>query len=93
MLMDSGCSNYGQYYWCVKVPKTLSENGEIYVHADKVSLSATGALLFENSKDWTFNLVLAPGQWLACYAASVFDGSAVAVEHWKGEVDRGEWER
>jgi hypothetical protein len=31
-----------------------------------------------------------PGNWIACYAASLIDGAAVAVERWKGEVNRGE---
>jgi hypothetical protein len=31
-------------------------------------------------------LTFAPGQWLYYFGASVFDGGAVCVEHWKGEV-------
>jgi hypothetical protein len=30
--------------------------------------------------------MLASGHWTAAYAASIHDGSAVAVERWKGEV-------
>ena len=31
---------------------------------------------------------LAAGKWTAYYAASCLDGSAVAVQHWAGEVER-----
>jgi hypothetical protein len=31
-------------------------------------------------------LVVPAGSWSGVYAASVLDGSAVAVEHWEGEV-------
>ena len=33
-------------------------------------------------------LALAAGKWTAYYAASCLDGSAVAVQHWAGEVER-----
>ena len=33
-------------------------------------------------------LALAAGKWTAFYAASCLDGSAVAVQHWAGEVER-----
>ena len=34
------------------------------------------------------NLAFAKGQWLVTYAASFLDGSALAVDHWEGEVVR-----
>jgi hypothetical protein len=77
---------YGSRYWCVKTP--LSENGEIYLFADDVVL-LEGALVFRSlpsDGSQQVNLLLAPGQWTSVYAASVIDGAAVAVEHWKGEV-------
>ena len=83
--------DYGRYYWCVKVPKTVSKDGEIYVYADQVRVLPSGVLeCVAQSKDGIerMNLGLAPGQWTAIYAASVMDGSAVAVEHWSGEVSR-----
>ena len=33
-------------------------------------------------------LALAAGKWTAFYAASCLDGSAGAVQHWAGEVER-----
>ncbi len=79
-----GAERFGVYYFCVKT--TLSESGEIYVHADSVSI-AQGALVFLGHQDIPV-LVIALGDWSACFAASVLDGSAVAVPHWKGEVTR-----
>lgn len=84
---SSGPARYGDYYWCVKT--SLSENGEIYLYADRASIEA-GVLTFSRLRGEEFEptLVLAPGQWTACFAASLLDGNAVAVEHWKGEVVR-----
>lgn len=82
-------AKYGQYYFCAKVSPGLSQNGEIYLMADEVEISAEGGLVFWRKKEGgprLPNLILAKGQWAAVYAASMFDGSAVAVDHWKGEV-------
>ncbi|MDX9788654.1 MAG: hypothetical protein RBT11_17890 [Desulfobacterales bacterium] len=83
--------NYGNYYFCVKVPKTISQNGEIYLYADTVRTDQTGNLFFEREKDGEIlpNVVFAAGKWILFFAASCLDGSAATVEHWKGEVDRG----
>lgn len=84
-------SKYGRFYWCAKVSKDVSTDGEIYVMADDVEIDE-GALRFvqyreENeTKIERVNLLIPPGKWLAVYAASVVDGSAVAVEHWAGEI-------
>ncbi len=75
---------YGDFYWCVKTP--LSENGEVYVHADRIEYFQ-GVLILVGHHDVPV-LSFAAGQWLACFAASVLDGAAVAVAHWKGEVSR-----
>jgi hypothetical protein len=92
-----GTSRYGGKYWCIKSP--ASEDGEIYVMADRLEVTEAGALIA-----WGGNraksdapgpdmqipvLVLAAGHWTVAYAASILDGSAVAVEVWKGEIDRG----
>jgi hypothetical protein len=80
--LKTGPARYGQYYWCIKTP--LSEDGDVYVHADAVEVAPSGALVMRSERYAT--LVIAQGQWTAVYAASVMDGHAVAVEHWKGEV-------
>jgi hypothetical protein len=84
-----GTDHYGKYYWCVKVKKTISKDGEIYIMADNVVVNNDGSVSFIG-KDVYPNLILPAGSWLAVYAASLLDGSAVAVEHWAGEVDRSE---
>jgi hypothetical protein len=92
----SDTRQYGRYYWCAKVSSELSKNGEIYVMADEVKIDRSGAVYFfhtwkedDGSRASHPNLILAAGQWTAVYAASMMDGAAVAVERWKGEVDRG----
>jgi hypothetical protein len=75
---------YGRSYWCVKTP--LSPSGEIYLHADGLSIR-DGCLIF-TGRDSAVNMMFAPGQWQVAFAASCIDGHAVAVEHWPGEVAR-----
>jgi len=41
----SAPSNYGRKYFCVKVPSDISEDQEIYLHADRVEIK-DGALIF-----------------------------------------------
>ena len=88
-------NNYGQYYWCVKVIETLSPTKEIYVFGDKVEVNSNGDLIFWNishgeasEENPIQNIAMAKGTWLAFFVASVIDGSAVAIEHWEGEVER-----
>lgn len=90
-------ANYGRYYWCVKVPKAISKSGEIYLYADDVRVEPNGSLVFIGSlygeryeqvdPKPRINLVLGPKAWISCYAASCFDGHAVSVEHWEGEIE------
>jgi len=80
---------YGQYYWCVKTTTDVSPDGEIYVMADDVLVTGSGALEFLRFDGNTrVNLGIAPGRWLSYFSASLIDGSAVAVEYWAGEVNR-----
>jgi len=85
----SDANQYGQYYYCVKVSKDLSKQGEIYVRADEVKTHPDGAVAFiskrEAKQNFT-NLLIPSGKWNAVYAASVIDGHAVAIEHWTEEV-------
>jgi hypothetical protein len=99
-----GPERYGRFYWCVKVPKSVSHNGEIFAHADRAEITPSGTLqLISTKPPWWWKdykgdepyddqpgeqrtLALAPGSWLAVFAASVYDGHAIAVEHWKGEA-------
>jgi hypothetical protein len=85
-------NDYGSYYFCVKVPKTISKDGEIYVRADTVEITPTGDLSFtprqNDEKNRPSCLLIASGKWIAVYLASHLDGSAVAVEYWESEVNR-----
>lgn len=75
---------YGKWYYCVK--SNMSKNKDIYAYADKTVITDAGNLLLLNDNG-TINLAFAPGKWDAIYAASCWDGHAVAVEHWAGEVE------
>jgi hypothetical protein len=92
-----GTSKYGRRYWCIK--SKASKNGEIYVMAHRLAVTETGTLIAWGggrskhadapSADKQIPvLMLAAGNWTAAYAADLLDGSAVAVEHWEGEVVR-----
>ena len=84
-----GAADYGQYYWCVKTG--LSDDGEMYLFADEVRHLPTGGVHFVSRRadgDEITNLALAAGQWTAVFAASCWDGHAVAVERWEGEIVR-----
>jgi hypothetical protein len=79
---------YGRYYWCVGVPESICPDKQIYLHADSCTIMPNGALSFDRKrgKYLQTNLALAPEQWYYVFAASVIDGAAVAIDHWKGEV-------
>ena len=79
---------YGNYYWCIKTE--LSDNGEIYAYADEIEVKEGALILvhyYDKTHKWHPNLVIPAGQWSCIFAASHIDGAAVAVEHWKGEVN------
>ncbi len=88
----TGTACYCSSFWCIK----RGGEPEIYVMADRLEVDSTGALLciggFRSeagpAKDPFTVLLIAPGNWTAAYAASCWDGSAVAVEAWEGEVVR-----
>jgi len=88
-------SRYGKFYWCAKVPREISKDGEIYLMADDVCV-VDGCVRFIQKRDEAgttterVNFLIPAGKWHAVFAASVLDGSAVAVEHWKGEIAEGD---
>ena len=87
---------YGKFYWCIK--SSPSGDGEIYVKADRLEVTGAGTLIAWGGYRATEEtlipaeqqpvLLLAAGHWTVAYAASIHDGSAVAVEHREGEVIR-----
>jgi hypothetical protein len=78
----------GKRNWCVKVKKALCQKGEIYLMADMAETALDGSIVFKNHKDQedTALLIIPAGSWTAVYAASVIDGSAVAVTRWDEEI-------
>jgi hypothetical protein len=92
-----GTGRHGRLYWCVKTD--LSSNGEIHVVADRIEVTACGALIAWGSDqthhgsvaaEASVNLVCAPGRWFAAYAASSVDGGGLAIQSWPGEAASGE---
>ena len=85
--------NYGphrrwNFYWCIKTDLS-KETGEIYAWADEVRIDQGGCLVLvyhHQDKREQVNLAFAPGSWRGIYAASVIDGTMVAVQDWKGEI-------
>ena len=80
----SSANDYGAHYWCV-----VSDAGEsVFVYADRVEISACGALIAwggfrkegghveREQQLWA----AAPGQWKTFFAASLVDRRPVAVE-------------
>lgn len=80
---NPGSHKSGEFYWCVGSPE--SEDGEIYVYGDRVEVNKVGVLIIVGREERP-NLILAPGRWTFCFPASVMDGSACTVEHWKGKI-------
>lgn len=78
-----------KYYWCIKVSEDVSPDNEIYLYSDYVKI-VEGNLIFIRIKDDITIPVfaIAKGKWTTFFAASVWDGHAYHVEHWKGEIDR-----
>ena len=86
----TGTARHGNQYWCIKVPEAICPRREIYACADTAEVTGGGDLvLWQDGNDGpSVNLAFARGQWHVVYAASFMDGSAVAVDHWEGEVVR-----
>ncbi len=68
---------YGKLYWIVDRP----DGGYISLYANRVTLDA-GHLAFYGGELEYLTMALPPGHWVAFYAASIIDGSPVAVERW-----------
>ena len=81
-----GTEQYGKVYFGIKTD--ISPDWEVYAMADVVETASDGSLILRRKSGGRdhINLIVPAGHWTACYAASVIDGAAVAVEHWKGEV-------
>jgi hypothetical protein len=79
---------YGDYYWAIGLP----DGREVFVLADRVEVSGTGALMCWQDQHTTTDgskeprdtpmptLGIAAGQWTCFYAASVLGGDPVAID-------------
>ena len=86
---NENASNYGRHYYGV----ILSDSRELMFHADKVVVTPTGDMLAVSStvlgedgaripaEESRPLLALAHGQWTAYYAASVWTGDPVVIDH------------
>ena len=84
--------NYGDYYWIVEVPPEISTEGWISIHADDVSVSPSGDLIFTNhsrakneegeSRRSFPGMILAAGHWKHCHAADAVSGDPIVVDFW-----------
>lgn len=79
-------TDYGDWFYIVKVSGSISTDGDIAVFADGVALSADGSLVFQNhSSDKTkkyAGLIIPAGSWKVVYSASMIDGSPVIADRW-----------
>ena len=71
---------YGKFYW--RIATDLVEDGWLYIHADEVKVEG-GALIAIGGRGETKApmLILPAGRWAMIHSASVFDGSALCIDH------------
>lgn len=46
--MNPDACYFGTKYWCIKVTRTISGDGEIYIHADRVEISSGDLFAFSD---------------------------------------------
>lgn len=82
----SGPSRYGERYWAIGLP----DGTRIYLFADRIDVTPSGALLAfrEGSVVSDVNVAFPPGAWQYVYAASMLDGGPVAASDWPGLTER-----
>ncbi len=86
---DNSAGHYGAHYWAVGLP----DGREVFLNADRVEVNDVGALVVWRDSEPAgkdkrkalaspqLTMVLAPGQWVHLYAASVMDNGPVVVAH------------
>ena len=97
-MFNADASRHGRNYYCV----SLYDDREVYLFADEVLFHENGDLIFKGrpaaeegeapTPDAAPQVLMAfaPSQWSFVYAASVVDGTAIAVAHWPEQVVEGE---
>jgi hypothetical protein len=88
-MSDPNVTPYGKFYWCVLVDKALAESGEIYFNADGVETDQSGTFVACRVKDGVKEVILMvpAGMWKTVFAASIIDGHALGVDHWKEQIE------
>ena len=87
--MEPSAEDYGQFCWCIKTK--LSQDGDIFAHADEARIQPDGTLVLLRIRDTLheINLSIAAGHWQAVYAVHPRDRSPFAIKQWAGQVDGG----
>jgi len=80
-----GTEQYGRYYWGV----SLSDGKVVNLMADRLVITDGVLVAIREAGDGQHvNVAFAPGRWTHCWAASMFTGEPVAVDHWEGVMKR-----
>ena len=74
--MSSTSGKYGARYWCV----TRTDGTGWYIYADYAKLHDTGILIFYRADPELPTVAFAQGEWTHFFAASLVDGSPVALD-------------
>jgi hypothetical protein len=87
MSHGEGSSDYGELFWKIGLP----DGRQVSIHADAIDV-VDGALVTKSHGKALPNefagLILAPGQWEYAYAASVFEGNAIAIDYMDADHNR-----
>ena len=91
-MRNSNASDYGASYWVVEVDTTVSADGRLFVWADAMKVNDNGDLVFTNhygteGQHKFVGLLIASGQWISAYAASVYDNEPAVVEKRKSPIE------
>lgn len=71
-------------YYCIKVSRDISKDGEIYIHATNPDVVDGGLRLHD--EDGSVLMILSSGKWYTINKASLWDGAPSRVEYWAGVI-------
>jgi len=84
--------DWGVNCYCVKVYKAMSEQEEIYVYGDNVTVTDDGSLHFstysEDGDEEEVTFIVATGQWKSCFICNEKTGVPLSVLRWKKEFGK-----
>jgi hypothetical protein len=83
-------SEHCSCYYCVKVPKSISQSEEIYIYADNIQIGESGELNFliynSDQSEEEIALTIAATNWKVVYLADKKRGTPINVHRWRGEI-------